>query len=89
MLLQVFIEFIKIEGLYWITPEYTQPALGKDEFSVNFYENGFSIKYFSKFKIMNVDIIFLSVIFQPIIYEGQDKNPEMCRVLLTHEIMCR
>ncbi|KAK1903939.1 Transcription factor COE3, partial [Dissostichus eleginoides] len=24
----------------------------------------------------------------PIIYEGQDKNPEMCRVLLTHEIMC-
>ncbi|TNM85167.1 hypothetical protein fugu_009345 [Takifugu bimaculatus] len=26
--------------------------------------------------------------FQPIIYEGQDKNPEMCRVLLTHEIMC-
>uniref|UniRef100_A0A8C1BM41 IPT/TIG domain-containing protein n=2 Tax=Cyprinus carpio TaxID=7962 RepID=A0A8C1BM41_CYPCA len=23
-----------------------------------------------------------------IIYEGQDKNPEMCRVLLTHEIMC-
>lgn len=26
---------------------------------------------------------------QPIIYEGQDKNPEMCRVLLTHEIMCR
>lgn len=24
-----------------------------------------------------------------IIYEGQDKNPEMCRVLLTHEIMCR
>ncbi|XP_029368934.1 transcription factor COE3 isoform X8 [Echeneis naucrates] len=26
---------------------------------------------------------------QPILYEGQDKNPEMCRVLLTHEIMCR
>uniref|UniRef100_A0A673AX75 IPT/TIG domain-containing protein n=1 Tax=Sphaeramia orbicularis TaxID=375764 RepID=A0A673AX75_9TELE len=25
---------------------------------------------------------------QPILYEGQDKNPEMCRVLLTHEIMC-
>ncbi|KAG8198376.1 hypothetical protein JTE90_021621 [Oedothorax gibbosus] len=21
-------------------------------------------------------------------YEGQDKNPEMCRVLLTHEVMC-
>jgi len=28
-------------------------------------------------------------LFQPIIYEGQDKNPEMCRVLLTHEVMCR
>ncbi|XP_073343132.1 transcription factor COE3-like isoform X5 [Pagrus major] len=25
---------------------------------------------------------------QAILYEGQDKNPEMCRVLLTHEIMC-
>ncbi|XP_054709672.1 transcription factor collier-like [Uloborus diversus] len=25
---------------------------------------------------------------QPILYEGQDKNPEMCRVLLTHEVMC-
>ncbi|KAJ8898555.1 hypothetical protein PR048_003915 [Dryococelus australis] len=23
-----------------------------------------------------------------IMYEGQDKNPEMCRVLLTHEVMC-
>ncbi|KAI3389181.1 hypothetical protein SNEBB_009735 [Seison nebaliae] len=29
-----------------------------------------------------------SVTKQPIVYEGQDKNPEMCRVLLTHEIMC-
>jgi len=27
--------------------------------------------------------------WQVIAYEGQDKNPEMCRVLLTHEIMCR
>ncbi|EPB73978.1 hypothetical protein ANCCEY_06940 [Ancylostoma ceylanicum] len=26
---------------------------------------------------------------QAIAYEGQDKNPEMCRVLLTHEVMCR
>ncbi|KAF7257182.1 hypothetical protein EG68_05155 [Paragonimus skrjabini miyazakii] len=25
---------------------------------------------------------------EPIAYEGQDKNPEMCRVLLTHEVMC-
>jgi len=29
------------------------------------------------------------VCVQVIVYEGQDKNPEMCRVLLTHEIMCR
>ncbi|CAG0891480.1 unnamed protein product [Cyprideis torosa] len=29
-----------------------------------------------------------SVSKQPIVYEGQDKNPEMCRVLLTHEVMC-
>ena len=26
---------------------------------------------------------------QIVVYEGQDKNPEMCRVLLTHEVMCR
>uniref|UniRef100_A0AAZ3Q9X0 IPT/TIG domain-containing protein n=1 Tax=Oncorhynchus tshawytscha TaxID=74940 RepID=A0AAZ3Q9X0_ONCTS len=33
--------------------------------------------------------IFVSLFFpKAIIYEGQDKNPEMCRVLLTHEIMC-
>ncbi|XP_071379240.1 transcription factor COE2 isoform X3 [Centroberyx affinis] len=29
-----------------------------------------------------------SVTKQPIEYEGQNKNPEMCRVLLTHEVMC-
>ncbi|KAI6214764.1 Transcription factor unc-3 [Aphelenchoides besseyi] len=29
-----------------------------------------------------------SVSKQAIAYEGHDKNPEMCRVLLTHEIMC-
>ncbi|XP_064543356.1 transcription factor collier isoform X2 [Drosophila montana] len=29
-----------------------------------------------------------SVTKAAIIYEGQDKNPEMCRVLLTHEVMC-
>ncbi|KAI0214028.1 hypothetical protein LSAT2_000871 [Lamellibrachia satsuma] len=29
-----------------------------------------------------------SITKQTIVYEGQDKNPEMCRVLLTHEIMC-
>lgn len=29
-----------------------------------------------------------SVTKQPIVYEGQDKNPEMCRVLMTHEVMC-
>ncbi|KAF0991390.1 hypothetical protein HZS_7444 [Henneguya salminicola] len=25
---------------------------------------------------------------KPISYDGQDKNPDMCRVLLTHEVMC-
>uniref|UniRef100_A0A8C6T2P8 EBF transcription factor 2 n=1 Tax=Neogobius melanostomus TaxID=47308 RepID=A0A8C6T2P8_9GOBI len=29
-----------------------------------------------------------SVTKQAITYEGQNKNPEMCRVLLTHEVMC-
>lgn len=29
-----------------------------------------------------------SFFHQAIMYEGQDKNPEMCRVLLTHEVMC-
>ncbi|XP_013790323.1 transcription factor collier-like [Limulus polyphemus] len=29
-----------------------------------------------------------SVTKEPIAYEGQDKNPEMRRVLLTHEVMC-
>jgi Transcription factor COE1 DNA-binding domain len=33
--------------------------------------------------------VFLLEFLQAIIYEGQDKNPEMCRVLLTHEVMCR
>ena len=35
--------------------------------------------------IHNFNDFFL---IQAIIYEGQDKNPEMCRVLLTHEVMC-
>lgn len=35
-----------------------------------------------------LSLCFLSS-FQPIAYEGQNKNPEMCRVLLTHEVMCR
>ena len=34
-------------------------------------------------------LIILLLFLQAIIYEGQDKNPEMCRVLLTHEVMCR
>eukprot|EP00118_Oscarella_pearsei_P018720 m.193333 g.193333 ORF g.193333 m.193333 type:complete len:532 (+) comp39477_c0_seq19:104-1699(+) len=29
-----------------------------------------------------------SVAKKPVLYEGQDKNPEMCRVLLTHEVTC-
>lgn len=49
--------------------------------------------YWAKTRKMLVDMIQPEVIgisfFQAIMYEGQDKNPEMCRVLLTHEIMCR
>jgi hypothetical protein len=37
--------------------------------------------------LRNLGLCLSSV--QAIVYEGQDKNPEMCRVLLTHEIMCR
>uniref|UniRef100_A0AAR2L0M9 IPT/TIG domain-containing protein n=1 Tax=Pygocentrus nattereri TaxID=42514 RepID=A0AAR2L0M9_PYGNA len=36
--------------------------------------------------LCNTNLSFL--LSKAIIYEGQDKNPEMCRVLLTHEIMC-
>jgi len=36
-----------------------------------------------------IDMNSADGVLQIIIYEGQDKNPEMCRVLLTHEIMCR
>ncbi|XP_054610585.1 transcription factor COE1-like isoform X3 [Dunckerocampus dactyliophorus] len=46
------------------------------------YSNG--IRTEQDFYVRLVD----SMSKQPIVYEGQDKNPEMCRVLLTHEIMC-
>uniref|UniRef100_A0A8C9VD84 Transcription factor COE4 n=1 Tax=Scleropages formosus TaxID=113540 RepID=A0A8C9VD84_SCLFO len=46
------------------------------------YSNG--IRTEQDFYVRLID----SMTKQPIIYEGQDKNPEMCRVLLTHEIMC-
>lgn len=36
----------------------------------------------------SVPLLLISSL-QPISYEGQNKNPEMCRVLLTHEVMCR
>lgn len=41
--------------------------------------------------LMTYKLYVLNAIFvlQAIVYEGQDKNPEMCRVLLTHEVMCR
>lgn len=43
--------------------------------------------------VNTVDVVlikpFTFLHLQAIIYEGQDKNPEMCRVLLTHEVMCR
>uniref|UniRef100_A0A8C2EQS2 EBF transcription factor 1 n=1 Tax=Cyprinus carpio TaxID=7962 RepID=A0A8C2EQS2_CYPCA len=44
----------------------------------------FSIRTEQDFYVRLID----SMTKQAIIYEGQDKNPEMCRVLLTHEIMC-
>ncbi|XP_075712204.1 transcription factor COE1 isoform X1 [Rhinoderma darwinii] len=46
------------------------------------YSNG--IRTEQDFYVRLID----SMTKQAIIYEGQDKNPEMCRVLLTHEIMC-
>ncbi|XP_056267060.1 transcription factor COE1-A-like isoform X4 [Pseudoliparis swirei] len=46
------------------------------------YSNG--IRTEQDFYVRFID----SMTKQAIIYEGQDKNPEMCRVLLTHEIMC-
>ncbi|XP_030649259.1 transcription factor COE1-A-like isoform X9 [Chanos chanos] len=46
------------------------------------YSNG--IRTEQDFYVRLID----SMTKQPIVYEGQDKNPEMCRVLLTHEIMC-
>lgn len=42
-----------------------------------------------KMPFINFPNRFCFFVHQAIIYEGQDKNPEMCRVLLTHEIMCR
>ncbi|KAK9400757.1 hypothetical protein NXF25_011471 [Crotalus adamanteus] len=37
---------------------------------------------------INKPSLFMPSLPFAIVYEGQDKNPEMCRVLLTHEIMC-
>jgi len=40
----------------------------------------------------NINLPFaytLPLLCQAIMFEGQDKNPEMRRVLLTHETMCR
>ncbi|XP_031653120.1 transcription factor COE1-A-like [Oncorhynchus kisutch] len=47
------------------------------------YSNG--IRTEQDFYVRLID----SMTKQAITYEGQDKNPEMCRVLMTHEIMCR
>ena len=46
------------------------------------YQNG--VRHEQDIFIRMID----SVTKLPILYEGQDKNPEMCRVLLTHEVMC-
>uniref|UniRef100_A0A915HY86 IPT/TIG domain-containing protein n=1 Tax=Romanomermis culicivorax TaxID=13658 RepID=A0A915HY86_ROMCU len=50
-----------------------------------YYANGFSgIRQEQDLFVRFID----SATKQAIVYEGQDKNPEMCRVLLTHEVMC-
>ncbi|GLV31770.1 knot [Carabus blaptoides fortunei] len=47
-------------------------------------------EYIFKTTVVEEDFYCYCVVFYTaIIYEGQDKNPEMCRVLLTHEVMCR
>jgi len=58
------------------------------------YQNLLSFGYImSEEKVLIYRYITVCVLcmfaLQVIIFEGQDKNPEMCRVLLTHEIMCR
>lgn len=53
-------------------------------YELRFFE---SCNMYSEPQIMTMITVFH--ILQAIVYEGQDKNPEMCRVLLTHEIMCR
>lgn len=69
-----------------------------------FENNKMQICLFKKIKWVNIDLaeitlvwpyfilkktLFIILFWKAIVYEGQDKNPEMCRVLLTHEIMCR
>ncbi|XP_035746185.1 transcription factor COE1 [Egretta garzetta] len=52
-------------------------------------KSGFAPCYLRVKFLKLVDPLFVLVSsVLAIVYEGQDKNPEMCRVLLTHEIMC-
>jgi len=52
----------------------------------------YAVQFVSPQGIRFVENIFVRLVdsssLQPIAYEGQDKNPEMNRVLLTHEVMC-
>jgi len=48
-----------------------------------------SLRFGSTANCSRITIVTGACVVQVIIFEGQDKNPEMCRVLLTHEIMCR
>lgn len=52
----------------------------------------YAVQFVSGQGVRSVENIFVRLIdsstLQPIAYEGQDKNPEMNRVLLTHEVMC-
>uniref|UniRef100_H2LPR7 EBF transcription factor 2 n=1 Tax=Oryzias latipes TaxID=8090 RepID=H2LPR7_ORYLA len=43
---------------------------------------------YSNGELVSTELFQLCSSQPPISYEGQNKNPEMCRVLLTHEVMC-
>uniref|UniRef100_A0A4W3KJG2 Transcription factor COE1 n=1 Tax=Callorhinchus milii TaxID=7868 RepID=A0A4W3KJG2_CALMI len=56
------------------------------EISTEKTNNG--IHYRLQLLYSNGESPLIACVTSAIVYEGQDKNPEMCRVLLTHEIMC-
>lgn len=52
----------------------------------------YAVQFVTSSGLRFVENVFVRLVdsntLQPIAYEGQDKNPEMNRVLLTHEVMC-